>query len=185
MDMKFRDVLAGRAGRPWKPQHHRIVDRLPLGDPASSARVAIRGGGILPASEVSVLAASGPDTRTTAMALGARPDESAKMVCSRGCIAYLPPSIQTGKAIPDRGQQNQSVVVHRTMPQHFAAAWTATKCMRRPAAGGIIVRPGSLYLVRHCNDAGPAGGHRWIGRPIVQRTNTAAFLQHLLQLRPP
>ena len=29
MDVKFGDVLAGRAGRPRKPQHHRIVDRLP------------------------------------------------------------------------------------------------------------------------------------------------------------
>jgi hypothetical protein len=26
------------------------------------------------------------------MALGGRPDDSAKMVCSRGCIAYLCPS---------------------------------------------------------------------------------------------
>ena len=31
MDVKFRDVFAGRAGRTRKPQHHRIVDR-PLAD---------------------------------------------------------------------------------------------------------------------------------------------------------
>jgi hypothetical protein len=30
--------------------------------------------------------------RTTAIALGGRPEERAKMVCSRGCIAYLVPS---------------------------------------------------------------------------------------------
>src|SRR4051794_26807136 len=28
MDVKFGDILAGRAARPRKPQHHRIVDRL-------------------------------------------------------------------------------------------------------------------------------------------------------------
>jgi hypothetical protein len=31
MDVKFRDVLAGRARRSGKPQYHRIVDRLPGG----------------------------------------------------------------------------------------------------------------------------------------------------------
>jgi hypothetical protein len=36
--------------------------------------------------------ANGPDNRTMAMALGGRPDDSAKIVCSRGCIAYLSPS---------------------------------------------------------------------------------------------
>src|SRR5712691_10706030 len=56
---------------------------------SSNARVAIRGIGILPASEVSAVPACGPDTRTMEMALGGRPDDSAKMVCSRGCIAYL------------------------------------------------------------------------------------------------
>jgi len=58
----------------------------------SSARIAIRGVGILPASETSAVRASGPDTRTMEMALGGRPDDSAKIVCSRGCIAYLPQS---------------------------------------------------------------------------------------------
>ena len=31
----------------------------------------------------------GPETRTMAIALGGRPDDRAKIVCSRGCIAYL------------------------------------------------------------------------------------------------
>ena len=30
MNMKFRDILAGRAGRARKPQHHGVVDRLPI-----------------------------------------------------------------------------------------------------------------------------------------------------------
>ena len=47
MDVKFGDVLAGGAGRPRKPEHHRIVDRLPPAS-RSSARVAVRAGGILP-----------------------------------------------------------------------------------------------------------------------------------------
>ena len=33
MDVKFRDILAGRTGRARKPQRHRIVDRLPVGFP--------------------------------------------------------------------------------------------------------------------------------------------------------
>jgi hypothetical protein len=56
----------------------------------------------LPANPASAVAASGPDIRTIAIALGTRPDDRAKMVCSRGCIAYLPSTFQTGKAIPDR-----------------------------------------------------------------------------------
>jgi hypothetical protein len=46
----------------------------------------------LPASKVSAVPACGPDTRTMEIALGGRPDDSAKMVCSRGCIPYLSPS---------------------------------------------------------------------------------------------
>jgi hypothetical protein len=38
-----------------------------------------------------------------AIALGTRPEDNAKMVCSRGCIAYLPLTFETGKAIPKRG----------------------------------------------------------------------------------
>jgi hypothetical protein len=41
---------------------------------------------------MSAVPACGPDTRTMEIALGGRPDDSAKMVCSRGCIAYLSPS---------------------------------------------------------------------------------------------
>jgi hypothetical protein len=55
----------------------------------NSTRVAILGVGSLPASEVIAVLACGPETRTMAMALGGRPDDNAKMVCSRGCIAYL------------------------------------------------------------------------------------------------
>jgi hypothetical protein len=39
-----------------------------------------------------------------AIALGARPDESAKMVCSRGCIAYLPAGHHPRKAICQKPQ---------------------------------------------------------------------------------
>jgi len=35
--------------------------------------------------------ASGPDSRTMEIALGGLPDDRAKMVCSRGCIAYYLP----------------------------------------------------------------------------------------------
>jgi len=27
MDVKLRDVFAGRAGRAWKPEHHGVIDR--------------------------------------------------------------------------------------------------------------------------------------------------------------
>ena len=79
MDVKFRDIFAGCAGRPRKPKHHRIVDRLPATS-RNSARVAIRGIGIFPARDVSTDQAWAPETRTMAIAVGGRPDESAKMV---------------------------------------------------------------------------------------------------------
>jgi hypothetical protein len=64
--------------------------------------VAIRGGGILPASAVTTGPACGPDTRTMAIALGGRPDDNAKMVWSRECMAYLFPRKRKGNAIPGR-----------------------------------------------------------------------------------
>jgi hypothetical protein len=45
------------------------------------------------------------------IALGGRPDDSAKMVCSRECIAYLCPSPSKGNAIPS-GQ-----IVSKTRPK--------------------------------------------------------------------
>jgi hypothetical protein len=56
----------------------------------NKTRVAVRAVGTLPASLVRVAPASGPETRTIAIALGTRPDDNAKIVCSLGCIAYLP-----------------------------------------------------------------------------------------------
>ena len=91
MDVKFGDVFAGRAGRSRKPEHDRIVDRLPVGV-AKQRAGGHRGAGSLPASAVSTGPACGPETRTMAIALGGRPDDSAKMVWSRGCMAYLFPS---------------------------------------------------------------------------------------------
>ena len=79
MDVKFRDVFAGRAGRTRKPQHHRIIDR-PLADIPKQRAVAIRGDGNLPARAVTIFPACGPETRTKAIALGGRPDDNAKMV---------------------------------------------------------------------------------------------------------
>jgi hypothetical protein len=37
VDVKFHNVLAGRAGRMRKPKHHRIIDRLPAGVAEQSA----------------------------------------------------------------------------------------------------------------------------------------------------
>ena len=79
MDVKFRNVFTGRAGRTRKPQHHRIVDR-PLADiPKQRAgghsrrrQFASQRGQRFPAC--------GPETRTNAIALGGRPDDNAKMV---------------------------------------------------------------------------------------------------------
>jgi hypothetical protein len=62
--------------------------------------VAIRGNGILPARAIKTAPAPGPDTRTIAIALGGRPEDNAKMVWSRGCMAYLFPSKGKGNAIP-------------------------------------------------------------------------------------
>ncbi|WP_249137356.1 hypothetical protein [Bradyrhizobium tropiciagri] len=43
--------------------------------------------------------AIGPDSLTMAIALGGRPEDNAKMVWSRGCIAYFFPS-KSAKAMP-------------------------------------------------------------------------------------
>ena len=67
------------------PPHRRSAGRSAS---RSSTRVAIRGAGIFPASCLSAAPDCGPDTRTMAIALGGRPDDRAKMVWSRGCMAY-------------------------------------------------------------------------------------------------
>ena len=88
MNMKLGDVFAGRAGRSRKPQHHRVIDR-PL-----AYIVQQRAGGRPRRRHFSGERGQrrrglGPETRTMAIALGGRPDDRAKMVWSRGCIAYL------------------------------------------------------------------------------------------------
>ena len=88
MNMKFGDIFPGGAARARKPEHHGVVDRLPAAS-RSRALVASLGDGSRPASDFSARPASGPDTRTIAIAVGGRPEDRAKMVCSRGCIAYL------------------------------------------------------------------------------------------------
>ena len=94
MDVKFGDVFAGRAGRAREtraPPHRRSA--------AGRHRAAARGspfaaaGSCRPAPSATV-PACGPETRTMAIALGGRPDDSAKMVWSRGCIAYLCRSLE-------------------------------------------------------------------------------------------
>ncbi|WP_461335513.1 hypothetical protein [Bradyrhizobium embrapense] len=42
--------------------------------------------------------AIGPDSLTMAIALGGRPEDNAKMVWSRGCIAYFFQQISKGNA---------------------------------------------------------------------------------------
>src|SRR5437868_600932 len=55
------------------------------------------------------------------IALGGRPEDRAKMVCSRGCIAYLPPSaLEKATEFPSinpclagmKGAEGQSVMLH-------------------------------------------------------------------------
>ena len=89
VDLQFGDVLAGRAGRPRKPEHHRLVDRLPLGVAQQRPRRHPRRRHFAGQRRQRRLRPADPETRTTAIALGGRPDDSAKMVWSRGCIAYL------------------------------------------------------------------------------------------------
>jgi len=84
----------------------------------STYRVAIRGAGILPASRVSAAPACGPDTRTIEIALGGRPDDTAKMVWSRGCIAYLlqGPLAKPTKICAGAGLTHPRPVGHRPRP---------------------------------------------------------------------
>src|SRR6266404_654381 len=92
----------------------------------SNARVAIRGEGIRPASEISAVPACDPDTRTMEMALGGRPDESAKMVCSRGYIAYLfqsPLRRQCNFRFADFRRTGTKPPVRRLLLQHFFAGF--------------------------------------------------------------
>ena len=88
MKVEFGGILAGFAARAGKPQHQRIVDRLAIGGiatapaspgavPASAAPASERGASLRPA------------TRTTAIAAGSRPDDSAKMV--DGSMNFTPP----------------------------------------------------------------------------------------------
>ena len=52
-----------------------------------------------------------------AIALGGRPDDSAKMVWSRGCIAYLLPGASEGNAILICGNADRIYVPGRDVQQ--------------------------------------------------------------------
>src|SRR5438270_13531112 len=81
------------------PGNHSTTESS-IGRPAasrSSRRLACLGAGRLPASTLNTAPACGPETRTTAIALGGRPDDNAKMVWSRGCMAYLSGCPRKGK----------------------------------------------------------------------------------------
>ncbi|WP_431017621.1 hypothetical protein [Bradyrhizobium pachyrhizi] len=75
--------------------------------------------------------AIGPDSLTMAIALGGRPEDNAKMVWSRGCIAYFFQQIGKGNAAPiARPIEQNAAMQHRlTSPQqprsNFAAVSSA------------------------------------------------------------
>ena len=104
MDVKFGDVLAGRAGRireTTAPPHRRSAAGWHRAAAAASPFAAAAF--CRPARSAPVRPAA-RDTRTMAIALGGRPDDSAKMVWSRGCIAYLFRSALKGNAISIGGE---------------------------------------------------------------------------------
>jgi hypothetical protein len=88
----------------------------------SGVLVAIRADGILPANFTNAGPARGPDTRTMAIALGGRPVESAKMVWSRGCIAYLLANGREGNAqfVRAYAAPQQSANLAAAIVQQFA-----------------------------------------------------------------
>ncbi|MDN5005980.1 hypothetical protein ACFQZO_34575 [Bradyrhizobium sp. GCM10027634] len=61
------------------------------------------------------------------MALGARPDDNAKMVWSRGCMAYLSGSLRKGKRLVSAGQEQDfaatnpaaNTILHRNISAAF------------------------------------------------------------------
>jgi len=59
-------------------------------------------------------AAIGPDNLTMAIALGGRPEDKAKMVWSRGCIAYFFPS-KSAKAMPLLSRTRYCRMLHRSI----------------------------------------------------------------------
>ncbi len=72
MDVELRDILAGRTGRTWEPEHHRIVDRLLLAVPKSA-----------PASPP-VVPAPGPPAKPTQPQLAARKPARSKSRLAAG-----------------------------------------------------------------------------------------------------
>ena len=81
VQVQLGHVLAGLGVRPGQPQHQRLVEQRRSARHAQPPQRRRRGSGSLPLpSATSAWPAAGPDTRTTAIAAGGRPDESAKMV---------------------------------------------------------------------------------------------------------
>ena len=76
MQLKLGDIFAGFALRPRKPERQRLIDDLAVA-PTDARKRALRGSGILPVSALSASPARGPEIRTTAMAAGGRPEDSA------------------------------------------------------------------------------------------------------------
>ncbi|WLA53103.1 MULTISPECIES: hypothetical protein [Bradyrhizobium] len=76
--------------------------------------------------------AIGPDSLMMAIALGGRPEDNAKMVWSRGCIAYLFQQIGKGNAapishpIPRNAATQHSLISPKQPRSNFAAVSSVT-----------------------------------------------------------
>ncbi|WP_225642608.1 hypothetical protein [Bradyrhizobium australafricanum] len=75
--------------------------------------------------------AIGPDSLTTAIALGGRPEDNAKIVWSRGCIAYFFQQIGKGNAasishsIPQNAAMQHDLISLQQPRSNFAAVSSA------------------------------------------------------------
>jgi len=85
----------------------------------------------------------GPDSLTMAIALGGRPEDRAKIVWSRGCIAYFFPS-QSAKAMPLSFRTQYYKMLQCNMIEN--------RCSRRAAILLRLIRPTPEVYILNINN---------------------------------
>src|SRR5258708_36266001 len=116
---------------------------LPWGN---RGRVGIRGTGICPGSEVSAKPACGPETLTMEIALGGRPDDSAKMVWSRGCIAYLSFAPVQSTLLPTAGLRSRPMSKRYNIFKRLLPRWRSDQISKAAVpAAALKYRLGGKY----------------------------------------
>ena len=167
--LQFGDVFAGRTVRSRKEQHHRIVD-------GRTGRVAQRGesrnarrGQVARRAFAAHVPAAGPEMRTTAIAAGGRPLDSAKIV-SRAISASHRTDLQFAIAELIRPAERVRPVAGRILAEDLFAARTDDNVVAKLHAHQPQFGDLGLEIIDLDHEPVPAAGLQACVRPASAAT---------------